>query len=88
MTPPPAKTYIGDGAYVAFDGYYIVLTTEDGLSVQNRVCLEPSVWDALKRWCAQLDKFKEEYLKGQNESEEKESEGQVNYGGSDEAIES
>lgn len=37
------KRYIGDGAYIDFDGYAVVLTTEDGILVQNRVVLEPEV---------------------------------------------
>lgn len=41
------KEYLGDGLYANFDGYHIVLTTENGRSVQNRVCLEPQVFSAL-----------------------------------------
>ena len=37
------KEYIGDGAYVRYDGYSIWLTTEDGYTETNKVCLEPSV---------------------------------------------
>lgn len=44
------KTYIGDGAYAEFDGYSIVLTTENGISIQNRIVLEPEVWMNLERW--------------------------------------
>ena len=46
------KIYIGDGAYAEFDGYSIVLTTENGISVQNRIVLEPEVWRNLKNWVA------------------------------------
>ena len=38
---PTGKVYLGDGAYVDFDGYALVLTTEDGISVTNTVVLEP-----------------------------------------------
>lgn len=41
------KTYIGDGAYAEFDGYGIVLTTENGVSVTNRIVLDPEVYEAL-----------------------------------------
>jgi len=48
------KTYIGDGVYVEFDGYALVLTTEDGISVTNRIVLEPDVWASLGRFVAAL----------------------------------
>jgi len=42
------KGYIGDGVYVEMDQYGdLVLTTEDGISVTNRIILEPGVWRAL-----------------------------------------
>jgi hypothetical protein len=42
------KTYLGDAVYADFDGWYIVLTTEDGGPVPtNTVYLEPDVLDAL-----------------------------------------
>ena len=37
------KEYLGDGLYVHFDGYHIVLTAENGMRVLERVCLEPAV---------------------------------------------
>jgi hypothetical protein len=37
------KEYIGDGVYVDFDGYNIVLTTENGISVTNTIVLDPTV---------------------------------------------
>lgn len=43
------KTYLGDGAYLSYDGYHLVLTTEDGISVQNIIYLEPQVYKALVR---------------------------------------
>lgn len=44
-----AKAYIGDGAYVDFDGYALVLTTENGLPTDpsNQIVLEPSVYRSL-----------------------------------------
>jgi hypothetical protein len=41
------KTYLGDGAYVEFDGWSLWLTTENGVNVTNRICLEPEVYRAL-----------------------------------------
>ena len=37
------KHYLGDGAYIQYDGWGYSLTTEDGISTTNIVYLEPSV---------------------------------------------
>lgn len=44
------KTYLGDGVYAEFDGYGIVLTTEDGISVTNRIVLEFDVYEMLVKY--------------------------------------
>jgi hypothetical protein len=44
------RSYLGDGLYVDFDGYQIVLTAEDGKRATNTVYLEPSTYAALLRW--------------------------------------
>lgn len=44
------KTYVGDGVYAEFDGFGIVLTTEDGVSVSNMIYLEPDVLRAINRY--------------------------------------
>jgi len=44
------KLYLGDGVYVEYDGHAFWLTTEDGISVTNRICLEPEVYTALVRY--------------------------------------
>jgi hypothetical protein len=41
------KQYIGDGVYVEFDGWAIVLTTENGVETTNRVVLETEVYSSL-----------------------------------------
>ncbi len=41
------KTYLGDGCYVDFDGYSLTLTTENGVSTQNIIVLEPEVYAEL-----------------------------------------
>lgn len=43
------KTYLGDSVYADFDGYYISLTTENGLPTDpsNVIELEPSVLHSL-----------------------------------------
>lgn len=45
----PDKTYLGDSVYASFDGYSIVLTTENGYpdDPRNRILLEPAVYEAL-----------------------------------------
>jgi hypothetical protein len=48
------KEYLGDGVYAAHDDFQIVLTTENGVSVQNTVYLDPSVFAALVRYEASL----------------------------------
>lgn len=46
------KSYLGDGAYVQLGSFAteVVLTTEDGISVQNRVVLGPHEINALLEW--------------------------------------
>jgi hypothetical protein len=41
------KVYLGDGVYADFDGFNLVLTTENGISVQNTIYLEPQVFNHL-----------------------------------------
>lgn len=49
------KTYLGDGVYAAADKFGgIWLTTEDGYSVTNKICLEPAVYTALERYAARV----------------------------------
>lgn len=44
-----AKEYLGDSVYADFDGYAIILTTENGYpdDPRNRIVMEPSVFNAL-----------------------------------------
>lgn len=48
------KRYLGDGAYVDFDGYSLVLTAENGISATDTIVLEPKVYEALTRYVAEL----------------------------------
>lgn len=50
------KTYLGDSVYAWFDGYHIVLTTENGLlhDPSNTIALEPAVLNALRAYERQL----------------------------------
>ncbi len=54
------KQYLGDGAYVDYDGYALVLTTEDGIRATNRIVLEPEVYHALVAYVARLKAKDEE----------------------------
>lgn len=47
-----SKQYIGDGVYAEDDGWDIILTTEDGITVHNTIVLEPSVVESLERYIA------------------------------------
>ena len=49
------KTYLGDGVYAEFDGYHLVLTTENGIAVTNTVALEPAVYAAMTRYVEGLN---------------------------------
>lgn len=55
MIPGP-KVYLGDSVYVEFDGYSLVLTTENGLAndPSNRIVMEPEVYAALVAFVAYL----------------------------------
>lgn len=37
------KTYLGDGVYAEFDGYHVVLTTENAISATNTIYLDDVV---------------------------------------------
>jgi len=54
MARQETKAYLGDGAYVEFDGFALWLTTEDGIRTTNRICLEPEVYRALTEYVARL----------------------------------
>ena len=54
------KTYLGDGLYASFDGFHVVLTAENGISVSNTVYLDDHVLDALERFIANLKQKNQE----------------------------
>lgn len=49
-----SKRYLGDGVYVDFDGFAIVVTTEDGYRATNTIVLEPEVVGALMAYALEL----------------------------------
>ena len=52
------KEYLGDSVYATFDGFGIVLTTENGApgDPSNEIILEPEVYEALVQFVEQLRK--------------------------------
>ena len=50
------KVYIGDSVYADFDGYHVILTTENGAGPDNTIYLEPRVFDALVTYVGSLNK--------------------------------
>lgn len=54
------KVYLGDAVYADFDGYHIILTTENGIRADNRICLEPDVMQALQIYAETIRKALEQ----------------------------
>ncbi len=44
------KEYIGDGIYIKDNGFEVILTTENGISIQNEIVIEPSEWLAIRTY--------------------------------------
>ena len=44
------KVYLGDAVYAKFDGYHVVLTTENGIEETNKIYLERAVIENLKAY--------------------------------------
>lgn len=44
------KAYLGDGVYALLEFRRLVLTTEDGYTVTNRIVLGPEEWTALMEY--------------------------------------
>lgn len=44
------KEYLGDSVYASFDGFHVVLTTENDITPSNTIALEPAVLAALDRY--------------------------------------
>ena len=49
------KKYLGDAVYADFDGYNVVLTTENGIEQTNVIVLEPSVISRLKEYFERVE---------------------------------
>lgn len=48
------KEYLGDGVYIQFDGYRIVVTTSDGISDTNTIVFEPEVLNSFINFIERL----------------------------------
>ena len=48
------KFYLGDGAYVEYDGYGLILTTSNGIEDTNTIYLEPEVFGNLEGYVRRL----------------------------------
>ncbi len=55
-TPPMNKTYLGDGVYAEWhaDRQMILLTTENGVSVESSIWIEAEVYEALVAFVGKL----------------------------------
>jgi len=48
------KIYLGDSVYADFDGYHIILTTDNGFGATNTIALDPDVYNALINYKTRL----------------------------------
>jgi hypothetical protein len=48
------KDYLGDSVYADYDGFAIILTTENGAEPSNTIVLEPEVLQALNRYAERI----------------------------------
>jgi len=51
------KQYLGDSVYAQTEGGMVLLTTEDGLRVTNRIYLEPEVIALFVEWLKKETKY-------------------------------
>lgn len=68
------RDYLGDGVYVQFDGYHIVLYLDNGYGPHSQISLEPEVLDAFDRYKVRLKSIIEERNKTKKEIKETQKE--------------
>ena len=63
------KMYLGDSVYASFDGYHVILTTENGRpdDPSNKIALEPSVLQSLNLYYKRITQREEKH--GESNSE-------------------
>jgi hypothetical protein len=54
------KEYLGDGVYVDWNGYALILTTENGIRTTNCIELEADVYTHLTRYVEHLGQVESE----------------------------
>ena len=59
----PNKRYIGDGVYAVHDGNHLIIETQDGIWVKNRIELDDNVLNGLMKY---LEYAKDFYRTGQH----------------------
>lgn len=52
--PNPNKRYLGDGVYAEYDGYYLWLTTSNGIYDTNKIALDNDVLHAFLKYIDSL----------------------------------
>lgn len=52
------KMYLGDSVYADFDGFAVILTTENGMATSpiNKIVLEPQVLESLNLYYKRMTK--------------------------------
>lgn len=50
------REFLGDGVYVDFDGYHLVLQVENGISVTAEIFIEPEVFENFCSYVERLHK--------------------------------
>ena len=65
------KEYLGDGAYVDYDGYQIWVTTSNGISTTNEIAFEPEVMKRLIAYWSKILEIRSKKMTGE-ERERKE----------------
>ena len=59
----PNKRYIGDGVYAVHDGNHLIIETQDGIRVNNRIGLDDNVLNGLMKY---LEYARDFYRTGQH----------------------
>lgn len=50
----PHRQYLGDSVYVDWDGYNIVLQTDNGMGIDQQIFVEPEVFEKLCTYVEEL----------------------------------